>query len=100
MKKPPSKPRHITQADWDAVDSPPLTNTELDAMRPAREVLPAAFLKALDEGRVGRPKSARPKKPISLRLDADIVDHLKNDVAGYNARIEALLKQAVREGRL
>ena len=32
------KPSHIKQEDWDAVDSPPLTDEELAALRPLREV--------------------------------------------------------------
>lgn len=99
MKKRIKKPDHISQADWDDVDSPELTDEMLARMRPAREVLPAAFLKAWEEGRVGRPKSAKPKKQIALRLDADVVDHLRT-IEGYNAQVEALLKQAVAEGRL
>lgn len=50
--------------------------------------------------RAGRPKSEHPKKPISFRFDATIVEHLKNDVAGYNARVESMLRQAMEEGRL
>ena len=37
MKK---RPKHISQEDWDAVDSPPLTGEQLARMRPMREVHP------------------------------------------------------------
>ncbi len=32
-----------TKEDWDAVDSPPLTDEELVGLKPAKEVLPASF---------------------------------------------------------
>ncbi|HEY4943198.1 MAG TPA: hypothetical protein VII56_17340 [Rhizomicrobium sp.] len=34
------RPKHISQSDWDAVDSPPLTASQLKRMRPASQVLP------------------------------------------------------------
>ncbi|WP_375639269.1 hypothetical protein [Bartonella sp. MF74HXZ] len=33
-----------TKEDWDAVDSPPLTDEELARLKPAKEVLSASFL--------------------------------------------------------
>jgi hypothetical protein len=38
---PKRKPNHIKQRDWDAVDSPPLTDGQLRRLRPAAEVKPA-----------------------------------------------------------
>ena len=34
------KPPEIAQEDWDAADSPPLTDEELASMRPLRESFP------------------------------------------------------------
>jgi hypothetical protein len=35
--------RGYSREDWDAIDSPELTDEELARMRPARDVLPKAF---------------------------------------------------------
>ena len=42
---------------------------------------------------------SRPKPTITLRLDAELVAHLR-DVPLYNARINDLLNEAWKEGRL
>ncbi|TAF15785.1 MAG: hypothetical protein EAZ74_01030 [Alphaproteobacteria bacterium] len=88
-----NKPDHISQADWDSVDSPPLTDEQLASMRPAREVLPTAFWKALEEGRVGRPKADAPKKAVTIRLDPDLLHAFKATGAGWQTRINAILRQ-------
>ena len=44
---------------------------------------------------VGRPKSSRPKTIISIRLDAEIVDHYRATGAGWQSRINEDLKKAV-----
>jgi uncharacterized protein (DUF4415 family) len=53
--------RGYTKEDWDAVDSPELTDEELARMRPAREVLPPKFFDALDEMRRGQAKKSKVK---------------------------------------
>jgi len=50
--------RGYSKDDWDAVASPPLTDEELAAMRPALEVLPEAFFDAMDERRRAARKAA------------------------------------------
>ncbi|MQY47590.1 hypothetical protein GAO09_16265 [Rhizobiales bacterium RZME27] len=51
--------RGYKKADWDAVDSPELTDEELARMRPAREVLPPEFFRSLDAMR--RPQAKKTK---------------------------------------
>lgn len=92
-KKSAKRPTSISKGDWDAVDSPPLKAKTLSSMRPAREVLPAAFLKAVEEGRVGRPKSAHPKRAVSLRLDDDILDSYRAMGPGWQTHINAVLRE-------
>lgn len=53
MKKQPKKPPHISQEDWDSVDSPELTTEQIRRMRPASEVVPD-IVKAWREGRFRR----------------------------------------------
>jgi uncharacterized protein (DUF4415 family) len=63
------------------------------------EELPAAAQIALKKA-IGRPRVAKPKQVISFRFDMDIIDHLKQDVSGYNTRVEQMLREAMEQGRL
>jgi uncharacterized protein (DUF4415 family) len=35
---------------------------------------------------------SRPKKPVALRLDADVLDWLKSQGPGYQSRVNAILR--------
>jgi len=50
----------------------------------------------LDAVRVGRPKSERPKQPVNLRLDADVLAHFRATGPGWQSRINAALRKAAR----
>ncbi|MFO0109708.1 MAG: BrnA antitoxin family protein [Alphaproteobacteria bacterium] len=50
--------------------------------------------------KVGRPKSPSPKRNGTLRLSAEIWDGIKASGKGYNARVEAILRAAIQEGRI
>jgi uncharacterized protein (DUF4415 family) len=43
----------------------------------------------------GRPKIDAPKKQITLRLDADIIDRFRASGPGWQARINEALRKAV-----
>lgn len=43
----------------------------------------------------GRPKSAAPKKAISLRVDADVLDKFKAEGPGWQGRMNDALRKAV-----
>jgi uncharacterized protein (DUF4415 family) len=85
------------EAAQDDDDDAPLTPEELANMRPAREVLPPSFFKAVERERNlgGRPRLERPKKQITLRLDQDVIDKYKATGDGWQSRMnEALRKGA------
>ena len=42
----------------------------------------------------GRPKSAAPKKAISLRVDADVLDKFKADGRGWQGRMNDVPRKA------
>lgn len=91
------QPGHgYSKEDWDAIDSPPLTDEELARMRPAKEVLPPEFFKAMEEHRRsrGRPMTEHPKKQITLRLDADVVEKFRKSGKGWQGRMNAALRKA------
>jgi len=89
--------RGYDREDWDAVDSPELSDDELARMRPAGEVLPPAFFKAMEEHRRsrGRPAVAHPKKQVTLRLDEDVIAKFRETGKGWQGRVNAALRKAV-----
>jgi uncharacterized protein (DUF4415 family) len=42
----------------------------------------------------GRPKSANPKRAVSLRLDADVIEWFKRSGDGWQTRINRELRKA------
>lgn len=44
----------------------------------------------------GRPKSKSPKRPVSLRLDPDVVAHFRRSGRGWQSRINAALRKAAK----
>jgi uncharacterized protein (DUF4415 family) len=44
----------------------------------------------------GRPKLPTPKKPVSLRLDPDVLAHFRRTGSGWQSRINAVLRKAAK----
>ena len=89
MKK--QKPENILKEDWDAVDSPPLPNSFLSGMKPVREIHPDI------PPRVRGPQKSPPKRPVSLRLDGNIIDAFKATGRGWQTRMEGALRDWLKE---
>ena len=86
-----------TEADLKTVSANPrLTDAGLARMRPAAEVLPPALLAALARPKGGRPVKSDKKVALTLRLDTDIVTAFKREGPGWQTRINAVLRKAVR----
>lgn len=66
--------------------------------RLASEVMDEAFMARVR--RPGRPKSAAPKVEVKIRLDAEVVEHLRETGRGWQTRVNAELAKAVKKGRL
>jgi uncharacterized protein (DUF4415 family) len=90
MTKAAKKPAHISQADWDAVDVPEWTDEDFARAKPFKDVFPKQY--AAWEKQRGRPPIETPKKAISFRLAADVVDGIKASGRGYNVRVERALR--------
>jgi uncharacterized protein (DUF4415 family) len=88
--------RGYSREDWDAVDSPELTDDELATLRPAREVLPPAFFEAVEReaAKRGRPPVESPKRQITLRLDEEIIQRYKQSGKGWQSRINDALRKS------
>lgn len=90
------EPGHgYSKEDWDAVDSPELTDEELASMRPAREVLPPEFFKALPKRR--GPQKAPTKVAVSIRLSRDVVEAFKAKGPGWQSQIDEALRESLRK---
>jgi uncharacterized protein (DUF4415 family) len=50
----------------------------------------------LPHGPRGRPKSGNPKRPVSLRLDPDVLAHFRRSGRGWQSRINAVLRKAAK----
>jgi uncharacterized protein (DUF4415 family) len=91
------KPQHISQNNWDAVDSPPLSDDILAAMKPARETFPDLAEESARRKRGQRGPQKKPRKVmISLRLESSIVDAYKAAGRGYQTRMAAVLEKHAR----
>ena len=91
------KPRHISQKNWDAVDSPPLSDDILAAMKPALETFPDLAEESARRKRGQRGPQKKPRKVmISLRLESSIVDAYKAAGRGYQTRMAAVLEKHAR----
>jgi uncharacterized protein (DUF4415 family) len=79
------KSRKISKADWDAVDSPPLSDEMLSKMKPVKEKHPDI------PKRVRGPQKAPLKVPVSIRLNPDVVDYFKAQGKGWHTKINNIL---------
>ncbi|MCL4485783.1 MAG: BrnA antitoxin family protein [Nitrospirae bacterium] len=84
------KPDHISQEDREAGDIPELTEEDFSRMNPAPEVVPE-IVEAYRRSR-GRPPKTVTKIPITLRLDADIVESFRRTGRGWQTRMNDALR--------
>lgn len=82
--------RRKSQTDWARIDA--LTDEEIEAA--ARADPDWDGLLDLDWSKVEITRPAR-KQPISIRLDEDVLDFFKRGGAGYQKRINAVLRSYV-----
>jgi len=84
--------RGYTPEDWDAVsDNPEWTAADFAAARPFSEALPELATKLR---RAGRPVSPNPKKQVTLRLDADVLEAFRATGTGWQGRINEVLRKS------
>jgi uncharacterized protein (DUF4415 family) len=75
----PEEDAAITAAALSDADNPPLTDQELARLRPMR----------------GRPRLVRPKVALTMRVDAEVMEALKSSGAGWQTRVNSLLRDAL-----
>lgn len=84
-----TKPKNITQTDWDEMDSPPLSDDMLAKMRPVKETHPEI------PRRVRGVQKQPTKVPISIRLSSEVVDYFKSQGKGWQTRVDKVLQDFV-----
>lgn len=70
-------------------DNPPLTAKDFAQMRPALDVMPAAAAAAYRRAR--GPQKTPTKRPISLRVDADVLEAYRATGTGWQAKMNETL---------
>lgn len=64
-------------------------------LRPAHEVHPALVAARIKRGR-GRPRVASPKRQVTMRLDADLIESLRATGPGWQVRVNDALRKWLR----
>ncbi|MFP2873998.1 BrnA antitoxin family protein, partial [Acetobacter tropicalis] len=72
-------------------DNPELTERDFRRAVPASVIVPDLA----SQRRVRGPQKAPTKKLVSIRLDPDLVDRLKQDGPGWQGRVNDMLREAV-----
>ena len=85
--------RGYSKEDWDAVESPELTDEQIAQGKPFAEAFPD-LAESVRKGR-GRPPVATPLQQISIRLEPAVIEKFKATGKGWQARINEVLKKAV-----
>lgn len=89
MKKP------LTDEDGNVRE---LSLDDIRQFKPARNILPSEFFDGMQRLRGQRgPQKAPKKELISLRVDADILSWFKEGGAGYQARMNDVLRNAMEQ---
>lgn len=85
--------RGFTKEDWDAVsDNPEWTEADFKQAKTFTEAFPD-LAESLRKSR-GRPKAEAPKKQVTLRLDADVVEFFRQAGPGWQSRINESLRKS------
>jgi len=81
----------ITAAAMSDPDARPLTDEEWERVKP---------LVRIGARPVGRPKVENPRRKVTLRLEAMVIDYFRSTGPGWQPRINAVLREAVEQGRV
>ena len=96
MAKSAKHPTHknIAPAEMVDDDNPEWTAEDFSKARPASEVLPGIFPKAVADAMLkrGRPRKEVTKAPVNIRLSPDVVDAFRATGRGWQTRVDEALK--------
>lgn len=75
-------------------DAPEATDEQVAEARPFTEAFPA-LAENMRRNVGGRPRSANPKVPVSIRLDQDVLAKFKATGPGWQSRMNDVLRREV-----
>lgn len=75
-------------------DAPEATDEQIAKAKPFTEAFPA-LAKNMRKNVGGRPRSANPKVPVSIRLDQDVLAKFKAMGPGWQSRMNEVLRREV-----
>lgn len=87
------KNNQISKDDWNAVESPPLSEEMLSRIKPVKESHPDI------PKRVRGPQKTPLKIPVSIRLHPDIVEYFKEQGKGWQTKINNILYDYVKTNK-
>jgi len=79
----------ITTAAMNDPDALPWTEEQLEAAKPFMHI-----------GKGGRPRVSVQRPTLNMRVDAPVLNHLRATGKGWQTRVNALLREAVEQGRI
>lgn len=77
----------------------PLTDEEIETLRPAREFFTQRGMSVPVPRKAGRPRQEETKVRVTMRLDANIVDFFKSQGPGWQTRINQVLAEKIGRKR-
>lgn len=75
-------------------DAPEATDEQLAGATPFAEAFPT-LAESMRKNVGGRPRSANPKVPVSIRLDPEIVSKFKATGPGWQSRMNDVLRREI-----
>lgn len=86
--------KHQNSAEILDDENPEWTVEDFSKARPASEVLPEIFPKAVADAMLkrGRPRKEVTKAPVNIRLSPDVVDAFRATGRGWQTRVDEALK--------
>lgn len=92
------------KTDWNKVrsqtDDPVLYDPETDPYDPNEPAAVQAYWRDARISGPGRPRVAIKRPTLNMRVDADVLAYLRATGKGWQTRVNALLRDAVTQGRL
>ncbi len=79
-------------------DAPEVTDEQMAEAKPFADAFPA-LAGNMQKNAGGRPRSANPKVPVSIRLDQEVVAKFKATGPGWQSRMNEVLRREVLTDR-
>ncbi|MBI5331910.1 MAG: BrnA antitoxin family protein [Betaproteobacteria bacterium] len=95
-----------SKTDWErvkreaAADAPIAHDAEAEPYDPNDEAAAAAYWSQAKMVRRGRPPAAVKRPTLNMRVDAEVLEHLRGLGKGWQTKVNRLLREAVDSGRI